>query len=53
MEKKQNFTNQSAQEENQHPAQQKVEMNAGKLRGSGISQQHNAKKEGLGPNTNR
>lgn len=52
MEKK-NFTNQSPQEETQHPAQQKVEMDAWKIRGSGISQPHNAKKEGLGPNTKR
>lgn len=53
MEKKQYFKNQSYQEEVRRPAQQKVELNAGKVCGSGISQPHNAKKEGLGPNTNR
>lgn len=40
-------------EEIRHPAQQKTSADAEKMMSSGISQPHNAKKEALGPNTNR
>lgn len=37
----------------QHSALKKEVMDEGKPIDSGINQPHNAKKEGLGPNTNR